>query len=73
MMKLKTHAFVAKQFAKKHYAGAVDSIKTLKTKIKTKIPKLKSNFNRSLLSITAYVKLLKALIIFFMLVHHYYM
>ena len=47
MMKLKTHAFVAKQFAKKHYAGAVDSIKTLKTKIKTKIPKLKSNFKSS--------------------------
>ena len=43
MMKLKTHAFVAKQFAKKHYAGAVDSIKTLKTKI----PKLKSNFKSS--------------------------
>ena len=47
MMKLKTHAFVAKQFAKKHYADAVDSIKTLKTKIKTKIPKLKSNFKSS--------------------------
>ena len=32
-MKLKTHAFVAKQYAKKHYANAVESVKTLKSKI----------------------------------------
>ena len=32
---LKTKIFVAKQFAKKHYAGAMDAMKSLKGKAKT--------------------------------------
>ena len=31
---MKTKVFVAKQFAKKHYKGAMDAMKTLKGKIK---------------------------------------
>ena len=33
-MMMKTRVFVAKQFAKKHYKGAMDAMKTLKGKIK---------------------------------------
>ena len=33
-MRLKTRIFVAKQFAKKHYAGAMDAMKSLKGKFK---------------------------------------
>ena len=33
-MMMKTKVFVAKQFAKKHYKGAMDAMKTLKGKIK---------------------------------------
>jgi len=56
MMKLKTHAFVAKQFAKKHYASAMESMKTLKSKIKTKIPKLKSDFKNTSGKIKTFAK-----------------
>ena len=38
-MRLQTRIFVAKQFAKKHYAGAMDAMKSLKGK--TKIATLK--------------------------------
>ena len=31
---MKTRIFVAKQFAKKHYKGAMDAMKSLKGKIK---------------------------------------
>ena len=34
-MMLKTKIFVAKHFAKKHYAGAMDAMKSLKGKAKT--------------------------------------
>ena len=34
-MRLQTRIFVAKQFAKKHYAGAMDAMKSLKGKAKT--------------------------------------
>ena len=33
-MRLQTRIFVAKQFAKKHYAGAMDAMKSLKSKFK---------------------------------------
>ena len=33
-MRLQTKIFVAKQFAKKHYASAMDAMKSLKSKIK---------------------------------------
>ena len=33
-MRLQTRIFVAKQFAKKHYAGAMDAMKSLKGKFK---------------------------------------
>ena len=33
-MRLKTRIFVAKALAKKHYAGAMDAMKSLKSKIK---------------------------------------
>ena len=33
-MKIQTRIFVAKQFAKKHYASAMDAMKSLKSKIK---------------------------------------
>ena len=33
-MRLQTRIFVAKQFAKKHYASAMDAMKSLKSKIK---------------------------------------
>jgi glycogen synthase len=35
-MMMKTRMFIAKQFAKKHYAGAKDAMKTLGAKIESK-------------------------------------